>query len=181
MKESSLVKRYAKALVQSVANESEFERITAELNDVLALLAADAKLKTGMATFLISQPEKIKALNIIKDKMNLHPVSFRFLLTIAAENRFAYLEQIVRQLPDAWSNVHGVEKVTIFSAVELTSGQRQRLLTNLEKALQKKIMLNFQLEPALIAGISLQRGSLHYDFSLAGNLKKLRESLVGER
>lgn len=181
MKESSLVKRYAKALVQSVANESDFKRITAELNDVLALLVADNKLKTGMATFLISQPEKIKALNIIKDKMNLHPVSFRFLLTVAAENRFAYLEQIVRQLPDAWCNVSGVEKITVFSAVELTAGQKQHLLANLEKALKKKIMLSCLIETALIAGISLQRGSLHYDFSLAGNLKKLRESLVGER
>lgn len=181
MKESSLVKRYAKALVLTVANESEFKRITAELNDVLALLAADDKLKTGMATFMISQPEKIKALNIIKDKMNLHDKSFRFLLTVAAENRFAYLEQIVEQLPDAWCNVHGVEKITVFSAVELNAGQRKRLLDNLEKALQKKIMLYYQVEPALIAGISLQRGSLRYDYSLAGRLQKLRESLVGER
>ena len=181
MKESSLVKRYAKALVLTVANESEFKRITAELNDVLALLAADDKLKTGMATFMISQPEKIKALNIIKDKMNLHDKSFRFLLTVAAENRFAYLEQIVRQLPDAWCNVHGVEKITVFSAVELNAGQRKRLLGNLEKALQKKIMLYYKVEPVLIAGISLQRGSLRYDYSLAGRLKKLRESLVGER
>ena len=181
MKESSLVKRYAKALVLTVANESEFKRITAELNDVLALLAADDKLKTGMATFMISQPEKIKALNIIKDKMNLHDKSFRFLLTVAAENRFAYLEQIVGQLPDAWCNVHGVEKITVFSAVELNAGQRKRLLDNLEKALQKKIMLYYKVEPALIAGISLQRGSLRYDYSLAGRLQKLRESLVGER
>jgi len=37
------------------------------------------------------------------------------------------------------------------------------------------------VEPALIAGISLQRGSLRYDYSLAGRLQKLRESLVGER
>lgn len=181
MKESSLVKRYAKALVLTVANESEFKRITAELNDVLALLAADDKLKTGMATFMISQPEKIKALNIIKDKMKLHDKSFRFLLTVADENRFAYLEQIVEQLPDAWCNVHGVEKITVFSAVELNAGQRKRLLDNLEKALQKKIMLYYQVEPALIAGISLQRGSLRYDYSLAGRLQKLRESLVGER
>ena len=181
MKESSLVMRYAKALVLTIASENEFKRINDELNDVLALLAVDEKLKTGMATFLISQSEKIKALNIIKDKMNLHPISFHFLLTVAAENRFAYLEQMVRQLPDAWCNVRGVEKITVFSAVELTAGQKQHLLTNLEKGLQKKIMLSCLVETALIAGISLQRGSLHYDFSLAGNLKKLRESLVGER
>ena len=51
----------------------------------------------------------------------------------------------------------------------------------LEKSLAGKVVLEFQLEPALIAGISLQRGSVQYDFSLAGRLKKLRETLVGER
>jgi F-type H+-transporting ATPase subunit delta len=181
MKESSLVKRYAKALVLTIADESEFKRVTAELNDVLSLLAADDKLKTGMATFLISQTEKIAALNIIKDKMNLQPKSFHFLLTVAAENRFAYLEQIVRELPDAWCSVHGIEKITILSAIELDGVQKERLLGNLKKALHKPIILQFRKDPDLIAGISLQRGSLLYDFSLAGNLKKLRESLVGER
>jgi F-type H+-transporting ATPase subunit delta len=181
MKESSLVKRYAKALVLTIADESEFKRIHAELNDVLVLLAADDKLKIGMATFMIPQPEKIKALHIIKDKMNLHDKTFRFLLTVADENRFAYLEQIVRQLPDAWCNVHGVEKITVFSAIELDGAQKERLLGNLKKALHKPISLQFRPDPDLIAGISLQRGSLRYDYSLAGNLKKLRESLVGER
>ena len=181
MKENSLVKRYAKALVQTVAKESEFERAAKELNDVLALLAVNDKLKSGMATFLLSQSEKTEALHIINDKMGLHPMVFRFLLTLSAENRFAFLEQIVRQLPDAWCSVHGVEKITVFSAIELNAVQKDRLLGNLEKALRKKVRLYYQLEPALIAGISLERGSLRFDYSLAGNLKKLRESLVGER
>lgn len=181
MKESSLVKRYAKALVLSVADESEFGRVCSDLSSVLELLAADEKLKTGMATFLIPLPEKLKALKIIHDKMALLDKSFRFLLTVARENRFAYLEQIVRQLPDAWCNVHGVEKITVFSAIELDNAQKERLQGNLKKALHKPISLQFRTEPSLIAGISLQRGSLRYDYSLAGRLQKLRESLVGER
>lgn len=181
MKESSLVKRYAKALVLTVADEEEFKRIRSDLNAVLDLLAADDKLKTGMATFMISPSEKITVLNILKDKMNLHAKSFRFLLTVADENRFAYLEQIVGQLPDAWCRVHGIEKITVSSAIELDGAQKERLRSNLKKALHKPVLLQFRTDPDLIAGISLQRGSLHYDFSLAGNLKKLRESLVGER
>jgi ATP synthase F1 delta subunit len=181
MKESSLVKRYAKALVLTVADESEFNRVSADLGAVLDLLAADDKLKIGMATFMIPLPEKIKALKIISDKMGLHVKSFHFLLAVVTENRFAYLEQIVRQLPDAWCNVHGVEKITVFSAMELDGRQKERLLGNLKKALHKPISLQFRTDPGLIAGISLQRGSLRYDYSLAGRLQKLREALVGER
>jgi F-type H+-transporting ATPase subunit delta len=181
MKESSLVKRYAKALVLTIADEGELERVSSDLSAVLDLLAADEKLKIGMATFMIPLAEKVKALKIISDKMDLDAKSFRFLLTVATENRFAYLEPIVRQLPEVWCSVHGVEKITVFSATELDDRQRERLLDNLKKALHKPISLQFRTDPGLIAGISLQRGSLRYDFSLAGNLKKLREALVGER
>jgi F-type H+-transporting ATPase subunit delta len=181
MKESSLVKRYAKAVVLSADDEGEFKRISADLNAVLGLLVGDDKLKTGMATFLIPLPEKIKALEIIRAKMKLHDNSFRFLQTLAEENRFAFLGEIVRQLPDAWCDVHGVEKIVVSSAVELAAAQKERLLGNLQKALHKTVRLQFRTDPDLIAGISLQRGSLRYDYSLAGRLQELRESLVGER
>jgi F-type H+-transporting ATPase subunit delta len=181
MKESSLVKRYAKALVLAVDNEAEFQRVRGELQDFLALLAADEKLKIGLSTFLISQAEKSEVLNIVNAKMNLHPKTFQFLLTVAAENRLAYLEPMVQQLPSAWCELRGIEKISVSSAVELSDRQKEHLRDNLEKALARKVALEFQLDPALIAGISLCRGSLQYDFSLSGSLEKLRETLVGER
>lgn len=181
MKESSLVNRYAKALVLAMDNQAEFDRVRGELHDFLALLAADEKLKFGLATFLISQVDKIAVLGIVNAKMNLHPKTFQFLLTVAAENRLAYIEQMVQRLPDAWCDARGIEKVVVSSAVELAGGQKKRLLGNLEKALARKVVLEYRLDPALIAGISLRRGSVHYDFSLSGSLKKLRETLVGER
>jgi len=180
MKESSLVKRYAKALALTMDDQAEFDRVKGELHDFLALLAADEKLKIGLATFLISQAEKIIALDIVKTKMNLHAKTFQFLLTVAAENRLVYLEQMVQQFPDAWYAARGIEKIVIHSAVELAAGQKKRLLGKLEKALAGKVALEYRLEPDLIAGISLSRGSVQYDFSLSGSLKKLRETLVGE-
>ncbi|MBU4269046.1 MAG: ATP synthase F1 subunit delta [Acidobacteria bacterium] len=181
MKESSLVKRYAKALALAMDDQSEFARVKGELHDFLALLAADEKLKIGLATFLISQAEKIIALDIVNAKMNLHAKTFQFLLTVTAENRMVYLEQMVQQLPDAWYAARGIEKIIVHSAIELAGGQKERLLGKLKKALARKVVLEYRLQPELIAGISLSRGSVQYDFSLSGSLKKLRETLVGEK
>ncbi len=181
MKESNLVKRYAKALVLAMDDQAEYDRVRGELHQFLSLLAADERLKIGLATFLISQAEKTAALDIVNAKMKLHAKTFQFLLTVAAENRLVYLEQMVRQLPDAWCAARGIEKFVVHSAVELAGDQKERLLSQLEKALARKVVLEFRLEPGLIAGLSLQRGSVQYDFSLSGSLKKLRETLVGER
>ncbi len=181
MKESSLVQRYAKALVLAMDDEAEFQLVRSELLRFLELLAADDRLKIGLATSLISPDEKAKALEIASTGMGLHAKTRQFLLTVAAENRMAYLEPMVRHLPDAWFVARGIEKVTVASVVELSSGQKERLRGNLEKALSRKVALKFRLDPGLIAGISLGRGSVQYDFSLAGGLKKLRETLIGER
>ena len=60
--------------------------------------------------------------------MGLQPRKrFQFLLTVAGENRMAYLEPMVRQLPDAWYAARGIEKISISSAVELSGGQKERL------------------------------------------------------
>jgi F-type H+-transporting ATPase subunit delta len=181
MKESSLVKRYAKALVLAMDDEAEFQRVQAELEGFLKLLAADERLKIGLATSLISQSEKTKALDIVNARMGLQAKTFQFLQTVASENRMAYLEQMVRQLPDAWYEARGIEKIMVSSVVELSVGQKERLRGNLEKALARKVALEFLLDPGLIAGIRIGRGSVQYDFSLSGSLKKLRETLVGER
>jgi F-type H+-transporting ATPase subunit delta len=181
MKESSLVKRYAKALVLAMDDEAEFQRVQRELRGFLELLAADEKLKIGMETSLISQAEKARALEIAGAKMGLHAKTLQFLLTVVSENRMAFLEPMVRLLPDAWCAVHGIEKIMVSSVVELSPGQKGRLRANLEKTLARRVALEFQLDPGLIAGICLGRGSMQYDFSLAGSLKKLRETLVGER
>ena len=173
MKESNLVKRYAKALVLAMDDQAEFDRVSRELHDFLDLLAADERLKIGLATSLISQSEKLAALDIVNARMHLHAKTFQFLLTVAAENRLAYLAQMVQQLPDAWCAAHGIERIVVHSAVELAGDQKERLQGKLEKALARKVVLEYGVEADLIAGLSLQRGSVQYDFSLSGSLKKL--------
>ncbi|MCU0237460.1 MAG: ATP synthase F1 subunit delta [Acidobacteria bacterium] len=181
MKESSLVKRYAKALVLAMADEAEFRRVRGELLGFMELLASDERLKIGLATSLISPAEKARALEIVSAKMGLHDKTLQFLLTVAAENRMAYLAAMVQALEQAWYEARGIEIVTVDSVVELSSGQKERLRGNLRRALAGEVALQFRLDPELVAGIRIGRGSVQYDFSLAGSLKKLRETLVGER
>lgn len=181
MKESSLVKRYARALVLTVDGEQEFRRLQKDLNSFLELLAADERLRLGLETPLVSLSEKTKALEIAAAGLELHDKTLKFLLTVTAENRMTYLRSMARQLPAAWCLERGIERIDVSSVVELSLEQKQRLRRNLEKALARKVELEFRLEPRLIAGLRLGRGSVHYDFSLAGSLQKLRRALAGDR
>lgn len=181
MKESSLVKRYARALVLAVDSEEEFARVRRELGAFLELLARDARLRLGLTTALVSQGEREQAVDIAAAGLGLHEKTRLFLRTVAGESRMAFLGAMARQLPAAWCAARGIERVEVASAVELTAAQKERLRAGLEKALGRPVRPEYRLEPGLIAGLRLARGSVHYDFSLAGSLQKLRQAIAGDR
>jgi F0F1-type ATP synthase delta subunit len=62
----------------------------------------------------------------------------------------------------------------------LSEKLENRLKKNLEKSFDKKIVIDKEIDPSLIAGIKIQRGSIFYDFSIEGNLKKLKDAILTE-
>ena len=72
--------------------------------------------------------------------------------------------------------------MTVLSSVPLSADQQRRLADNLSRACGKHILIQNTVDSTLLAGIRIKRGSVEYDFSLAGNLKTLKESLInGEK
>ena len=180
MKENNLARRYAKGLVQTLKDEKEYVLVHRELSEFSRLLKADPRLKAGLETLLHSPHQKQEILEIIKTHMGLHAKSSRFLEVILDENRLVLLDLILEQLETVWFAAQGIERITVASVVELDAGQRRSLSANLEKAFGKKIHLQNEIDPRLIAGIRIKKGSLIYDFSLQDNLRQLRRALVGE-
>lgn len=68
----------------------------------------------------------------------------------------------------AGQNGHGQGVLT--SAFELSAAQRQQLSSAIDARLGKSIILDFVVEPNLLAGARLALGAWQLDFSLAGEL-----------
>jgi len=178
VREISLAKKYSKALVDTLKNEEEFFSIKQELTVFKDLISADPGLKAGMETPMLSSEQKSELLNIISDKMQLSQKSFKFLEVVSDESRMSLFNNIYDQLDLCWYEHEGIEKIRVLTAVPMNLDEEKRLLENLEKAFNKKIVIEKEIDTSLIAGIKIVRGSVFYDFSVDGNLKKLRESLT---
>ncbi len=178
MKESTIAKRYAKAMAESIHDEGEYREIKGQLVLLAELLAKNLNFKSGMETLLFSKKQKRELLESIRDRLNLNPKTHNFLLALIEENRMMLLDQIVDFLEDFWFEKKGIEKITVFSAFPLDDRQQNELIHQLEKSFQKKIVIENQPDPSLIGGIKIKRGSTYFDFSIEGNLKKLREVLT---
>ena len=178
MKESNLAKRYARALGASLTGDKEYEGIAAELVRFRELLLKDESLKVAMETQLISGERKRELLDLIGKQLGLSPKAESFLSVVISENRMSILGQIVEQLENVWYEKLGIDRMTVFSPVPLDAKQEKKLKQNLEKSFHRKLILKNETDPSLLAGLRIQYGSESFDFSLKGNLEKLREKLV---
>ena len=180
MKKVSLAKKYTKALAESIKNDEEYKKIRAELEQFLDFLSSDQKLQAGLETMLFGFAQKLEILSIYKSEAGISEKTFNFLKILIENNRMSYLESMVEILEDQWYESRGIEKFVLISAVALDQDQENKLKDRLKKALNKDVVFEKEIDPSLLAGIKLMKGSIYYDFSIEGNLKKLRESLVSD-
>ena len=178
MKENSLAKRYAKALIKTIRDENEYILIKEELEAFQKLLEGNAEFKAGMETFLFSNRQKLEVLDTLNKKINFKEKTYNFLAALVEENRMPVLENIIQLLEELWFDANGIEKLKVYSAVTINPELENKLVEGLEKSFKKKIIIEKQIDPSLIAGLKVQRGSVFYDFSIQGNLKKLKDALL---
>ncbi len=180
MKKVSLAKKYTRALAETIDNNSEYMTIKSELEQFAEFLNSDLKLKAGIETMLLGFAQKLDILNIYKNETGIGDKVYNFLKILIENNRISYLETIMEVFEDQWYESRGIEKFMLISAVELDKEQENNLREKLENALGKDVAFDKKTDPSLLAGIKLRKGSIYYDFSIEGNLKKLRESLTGD-
>lgn len=181
MKENSLAKRYALGMIKSVKDEHEYVKIKRELEIFLKLLDGNKEFKAGMESSLFSTKQKRELIDAIYKKIRFSEKTYNFLMAMLEENRLIILDLVIQFLEELWFERNGVEKLRVFSAIELDEQLEKKLIKNLEKSFDKKIIIEKKVDDSLLAGIKIQRGSIFYDFSISGNLRKLRDEMVSEK
>jgi len=177
VKGNSLAKRYAKAVIGIIDDEKDYKKFKDELEIFNELLKSNDEFKSGMETSLFSKQQKIELFDSIKSKTDFGDKTVNFIMELIDANRLSVIESIIESIENLWFEKTGVEKYTVYSAIELSNKLEKKLLTHLEKKLNKKIVLEKEIDRSLIAGLKLKKGSIYYDFSIDGNLKKLYETL----
>ena len=96
---------------------------------------------------------------------------------IAERQRMSLLPDLVRVVEGMADDHLGVVRGTVTSATRLDEGYRGKLRSKLEEATGKKVLLLFEEDANLIAGIVTQIGDRVIDGSVRGKLNTLAESL----
>jgi F-type H+-transporting ATPase subunit delta len=131
---------------------------------------------------LIHDPELIPAqlaqlvIDVAGSELGEH--GRNFVLTLATNQRLAYLPEIHTLFKELKDTAEGVADVTVTSAAALDSAQQQTLTQALAKRLRRRVRLHCETDPSLIGGAVVRAGDLIIDGSLRAQLERMAYELT---
>ncbi len=174
---NAVARRYAKALVQLGAEEGAVEKFNTELVAINAVLAGNPALTSIFRSPAYDIEAKREILKDIIGKLALSGTVANFLQLILDRNRLAFLPQIVESFSAFADDLSGVVRPTLSSGLPLSEGQVAEIKGALEKSTGKKVVLNVEVDPALIGGVVTKIGGTVFDGSVRTQLNRIEDIL----
>ena len=185
IKDASVAARYARALQILTERQAAkagqppltaLETSLAELHGLVTLLAPGTRAGRFLLDPQISPADRRKVLEqVLTGKVSPGVRVFADLLL--RKKRLVLIGAIAHEFQVIVERVQGLERATVVSAVALTDAERKRLHGELERYTRKKIVLDAQVDAALVGGAYVRIGDRVIDRSIKNLLASLAHQL----
>ena len=179
MQESTIGRRYARALAESIGkSEDALAKVDAELS-ALGTLMEDkgSDLRQAMLNPSFQAKDRQAILDVIVKGNNFQAATDVFLRLIVEKDRLPYLALIARCFTDEVDERLGRVRAQITSAKTLDAGSLKSIVTSLEKRTGKTVLPEATVDAAVISGVSARIGGLVFDGTLRSQLDRLKTEL----
>lgn len=178
MRNLSIARRYARALVDVTAEAGSFDRVLDQMETFARLLQDNAELRDVLMNPAYTRAQQTAVVDgLIRSSGNLDPQLVNLLRLLVDRNRISYLPDIARIFRELADARAGRIRGKVTSAVPLQADAVKRIEQALERLVQRDVILETKVDPALLGGVSAQVGSFVYDGSLRSQLSELRRTL----
>jgi len=177
VKNLSIARRYAKALLLIGKEDGQAETYKEELGGVAGLIMKEKTLEQAISNPLYDAAARKQVLQAVIEKLNLSGVMRTFLLLLFDKGRFGFLQSISELYHKFADELRGVINASLTSATALSEDTAEKIRIALSKMTGKEVTLTVEQEPSLIGGIVTRIGDLVLDGSIKTQLLNMRESL----
>jgi F-type H+-transporting ATPase subunit delta len=177
VKNLTIARRYAKALLIIGKEDGQAETYRDELDVFAKLMAKEKELEQAITNPLYGASGRKKVLETVIGKVGISKILASFLLLLFDKGRFDFLSNINEFYQKLADELKGVLRASLVSASELPSETVEKIRTTLSKRTGKDIILQVKQDPSLIGGIVSRIGDLVLDGSIKSQLLNMRESL----
>ncbi|MBQ8174058.1 MAG: ATP synthase F1 subunit delta [Clostridia bacterium] len=177
---NEISREYASALFALAREDGAEEEYAKGLAAISAAFVKTPKYVDFLSSHGIPKEERISALfAVFSGRVPTHVLSFLSLLCEKGRMReFADCVEAYEALLREWKQTSMAEVV---SAVELTEGEKAKLLKKLESVCGHAVVAEYRVDESLVGGVSVTVDGKVMDGSLRRRLQEVKEVMADER
>lgn len=169
--------RYARALLDVAAKESDINRVARELQQFAALVSGNEELRQALSP-RVPTHARAGLVRALTEKLQLAPPLAKTLVLMAGRGRLDLLDDLAAVYQENLLAHENIVPATVTSAVPLSEEEKAALAAGLSKATGARVQIDVDVDPGLIGGLVARVGSTVYDGSIRTQLQKMKQQLV---
>ena len=173
----SIPRRYARALFGLAVEKARVDAWSEALQSLSALVAGDPDLRDLFENPAHAASIRGEAIRKLSGAARLEPELENFLLLLSDRRRLGAVGEIAAAYRELADRELGRVRARVTSAVPLDDAAAAAIAARLSSAAAAKVIVERQVDPAILGGVVAQVGSIVYDGSLRGQLATLRQTL----
>ncbi len=177
MRNLTIARRYAKALLGIGKEDKKYAQYAEELNAFIGVLDQNPDFMDALSNPLYPLTSRKKIMEAVLAKTDFDAVTNHFLTLLMEKNRIQYVKDIARTYQDMVDDLSNVAAAKIISASELSAEVVEQLKSAVEKMTGKKVKLELEIDPSIIGGVITKVGDMNFDGSVRTQLTSLKETL----
>ena len=177
MSSEAVARRYARAVFELAKEKGAVGEISREIAAFADAYLVSSELRAIEHTPGLTDQDRRAVIEEIGKRMSSSETTVRAISLLAERQRLAVLPALVRLL-DLMADEHlGLVRAHVTSARALPQDYRAKLEKKIADATGKRVLMTFEEDPSLIAGVVTQVGDRVVDGSVRGRLNQLAASL----
>ncbi len=181
MSSNAVAVRYAKALADLGSELGTLDAIAKDLEGFGSAVTSHANLAASLSNPSFTRAERKAVVKAVAEQLKVDPTTRNFLFLLVDNDRIGGFTDILSAFRAAWDARSGRVRAHVTSATKLdkktldTLKQQVALLTS-----ATEVVLDADVDPALIGGIVTRVGDKVLDGSIRTQLNTLRTRLLGQ-
>jgi F-type H+-transporting ATPase subunit delta len=172
--------RYARAIFELGVETGQLAPITEQLRRFAQVYVGSAELRAVLDNPIVEQEKRDGVLADVAARLGLMGNALNLVKLLASRKKLRVIPELARRLDRLGDEQAGVVRATVTSARSMPDSFYQQLVSELEAATSRKIVLERREDPTLIAGFVTRIGDNTIDGSLRGRLNEIERQLIGQ-
>ena len=174
---SSFTHPYARAFLECAPAGYDFGAFLAAAETLATALEANPPLRAFLRAPAVPYEAKSKALRELTARAGLDPYGSRFLQVLLKNHRLLEAGQVLRAVREENDVRQGIVRARITVAAPIAEQEKKMIEEAIAARTGKKVRLQLDQDPKILAGFIARVGSNVFDGSAAAAIRKFQEQV----